>query len=51
MLQNDLQTMIFNPDDMHIPTLKIEQDMEFQKWLSVKQFPGNFSKSTKTDIA
>jgi hypothetical protein len=38
MLQTDLQTMLFNMDDMHTPTLKIEEDMEFQKGLSVKQF-------------
>jgi hypothetical protein len=38
MLQTDLQTMLLNLYDMHISTLKIEEDMEFQRGLSVKQF-------------
>jgi hypothetical protein len=38
MLQTDLQTILFNLDDVHIPTPKIEEDMEFQRGLSVKQF-------------
>jgi hypothetical protein len=38
MLQTDLQTMLFNLDDMHIATFKIEEDIEFQRGLSVKQF-------------
>jgi hypothetical protein len=37
MLQTDVQTMLFNLDDMHIATLKIEEDMEFQRGLSIKQ--------------
>jgi hypothetical protein len=37
MLQTDLQIMLFNMDDMQTPTLKIEEDMEFQRGLSVKQ--------------
>jgi hypothetical protein len=38
MLQTDLQTMLFNLDDVHIPNLEIEDDTEFQRGLSVKQF-------------
>jgi hypothetical protein len=38
MLQTDLQTMLLNLYVMHISTLKIEEDMEFQRGLSVKQF-------------
>jgi hypothetical protein len=38
MLQTDLQTILFNLDDVNIPTPKIEEDMEFQRGLSVKQF-------------
>jgi hypothetical protein len=38
MLHTDLQTILFILDDMHILTLKIEEDMEFQRGLSVKQF-------------
>jgi hypothetical protein len=30
--------MLFNLDDMHIATFKIEEDIEFQRGLSVKQF-------------
>jgi hypothetical protein len=37
MLQTDLQIMLFNMDDMQTLTLKIEEDMEFQRGLSVKQ--------------
>jgi hypothetical protein len=36
-------------DDMHTPTLKIEEDMEFQKGLSVKQFL-EFFKSQKLTL-
>jgi hypothetical protein len=38
MCQTDLKIMLFNLDDMDIPTLKIEEDIEFQRGLSVKQF-------------
>jgi hypothetical protein len=31
MPQTDLQSMLFNLDDMYRLTLKIEKDMEFQK--------------------
>jgi hypothetical protein len=38
--------MLFDLDDMHRPTLKMEEDMEFKSGLSVKQIlefkSGNF---------
>jgi hypothetical protein len=36
-LQDDLQTLFFDLGDMHRPTLKMEEDMEFEIGLSVKQ--------------
>jgi hypothetical protein len=50
MLQTDLQTTLFNLDDMHIPTLKIEEDMGFQRGLSVKQFLENFLSQQKLTL-
>jgi hypothetical protein len=37
ILQTDLQTMLFNLDDMYRRTLKIEEGMQFSRGLSVKQ--------------
>jgi hypothetical protein len=36
--QSDLQMLLFDLTNMHRLTLKIEEDIEFQKALSVKQF-------------
>jgi hypothetical protein len=36
-LQDDLETLFFNLGDMHRPTLKMEENMEFEIGLSVKQ--------------
>jgi hypothetical protein len=38
VIQDDLQTFLFHMSDMHILTLKIEKDMEFQRGLVLKQF-------------
>jgi hypothetical protein len=37
MPQTNLQQMLFKLDDMGRPTLKIKEDMEFQRGLSIKQ--------------
>jgi hypothetical protein len=37
VLQTDLQTILVNLGDMHGPTLRIEEDMEFPRGLSVKK--------------
>jgi hypothetical protein len=36
-LQDDIETLFFDLGDMHRPTLKMEEDMEFEIGLSVKQ--------------
>jgi hypothetical protein len=50
MLQTDIQTMLFNLDDMHIPTQEIDEDMEFQRGLSVKQFLEIFVRRQKLTL-
>jgi hypothetical protein len=50
MCQTDLKIMLFNLDDMDIPTLKIEEDIEFQRGLSVKQFLENFLSRQKLTL-
>jgi hypothetical protein len=50
MLQTDLQRMLFNLDDMHIATFKIEEDIEFQRGLSVKQFLEIFPSQQKLTL-
>jgi hypothetical protein len=42
--------MLFNLDDMHIPTLEIDEDMEFQRGLSVKQFLEIFVRRQKLTL-
>jgi hypothetical protein len=37
VLQDDLETLFFDLGDMHRLTVKMEEDMEFDKGLSVKQ--------------
>jgi hypothetical protein len=37
VIQVGLQGLIHHLQDMHIVTLKVEGDTEFQKWLNVKQ--------------
>jgi hypothetical protein len=37
VLQNGLQPLLFDLGDMHRPSPKMEEDIEFQKGLSVKQ--------------
>jgi hypothetical protein len=37
VLQDGLQTLIFGLGDMHRPSPNMEEDMEFQKGLSVKK--------------
>jgi hypothetical protein len=50
MCQTDLKIMLFNLDGMDIPTLKIEEDIEFQRGLSVKQFLENFLSRQKLTL-
>jgi hypothetical protein len=50
MCQTDLKIMLFNLDDMDIPTLKIEEDMKFQRGPSVKQFLENFLSRQKLTL-
>jgi hypothetical protein len=38
MFQADLQILLYDLDDMHRPSHNIEEDMEFQRRLSIKQF-------------
>jgi hypothetical protein len=37
VFQRDLEVLLFPPVDMHTPSLKIEEDIEFQRKLIVKQ--------------
>jgi hypothetical protein len=45
VLQDGIGSFLFDPGHMHIPTLKINEDIEFQGWLIVKLNWRNFSKS------
>jgi hypothetical protein len=38
VIQEGIQTMIFHLSDVHRLNPKIEEDMGFRRWLSVKQF-------------
>jgi hypothetical protein len=38
VIQDDLETLLFLLSDMHTLDLKIEEDMEFQRGLIVKEF-------------
>jgi hypothetical protein len=37
VFQSDLEVLLFPPVNMHTPSLKIEEDIEFQRRLIVKQ--------------
>jgi hypothetical protein len=37
VLQDGVETLFFDLGDMHRPTIKMEEDMEFERGLSVKQ--------------
>jgi hypothetical protein len=41
----DLQRLYYDMGDVHTLTLKIKEDIEFQRGMNVKLNPGNFSKS------
>jgi hypothetical protein len=43
VLHGDIQRLEHDLGDMHILTLKIKEDTEFQKGISVKLNPGKFS--------
>jgi hypothetical protein len=45
VFQTELKVLLFNLVDMHELTLKIKEDMKFQRGLSVKQFLKNFQES------
>jgi hypothetical protein len=49
ILQEGLQTLFFGLGDMHRPTLKLKEDIEFKRWLSVKQILEKISKSGHFD--
>jgi hypothetical protein len=49
VLQDGLETSLFDLSDMHRPTLKMEKDMEFERGLSVKLILEFFSMSVKFD--
>jgi hypothetical protein len=38
VIQDGLQMLLFHQNDMHKLTPKIEEDMEFQRGLSIKEF-------------
>jgi hypothetical protein len=44
VLHSDLQRLYYDLGDMHILTLKIKEDIEFQKGINVKL---NYEKSSK----
>jgi hypothetical protein len=46
----DLQRLDYDLGDMHTLTLKIKEDIEFQRGMNVKINPGNFSKSLETEF-
>jgi hypothetical protein len=35
--QSDLQALLFNKTDMHRQTLKMEEDMEFERGIGIKR--------------
>jgi hypothetical protein len=43
VLHGDLQRLDYDLDGMHTLTLKIKEDMEFQRGINVKLNPGKFS--------
>jgi hypothetical protein len=45
VLHGDLQRLDYDLDDMHTLTLKIKEDIEFQKGINVKLNSRKFSKS------
>jgi hypothetical protein len=42
VIQDGLKTLLFHLSDMPKLTLKIEEDIKFQRGLNIKQFLGNF---------
>jgi hypothetical protein len=42
VLQDGLETLLFDLGDMHRPTLNMEEDMGFERGLSVEQILENF---------
>jgi hypothetical protein len=47
MIHSDVKTMHYDLDDMHKPTSRIEEYIEFQRWLIIKLNRGKFRKSGK----
>jgi hypothetical protein len=43
MFHGDLQGLDYDLGDIHTLTLKIKEDIEFQRGINVKLNPGNFS--------
>jgi hypothetical protein len=43
VFHGDLQRLYYDLGDMHTITLKIKEDIEFQRGINVELNPGNFS--------
>jgi hypothetical protein len=41
VIQGGLKTLLFHLKDIHTLILKIEEDIEFQRGLTIKEIPGN----------
>jgi hypothetical protein len=50
VIHDYLQRLGYDLGDMHTLTLKIIEDIEFQKGVNVKLNPGNFSPSLQTEL-
>jgi hypothetical protein len=37
VIQGGVEALLYHLEDMHTLTLKVEEDVEFQRWLNVKQ--------------